>query len=174
MTDAGLTGMHHELGGAMVELIRLKRLDEAHIVHNLREMREAIRYPGSGVSVLLEWILRTEHIGRALNECEILAFEEGLGTGLTVESLQIGFVIKEFQLARGADHVKVNDALRFASKLRRQGIEWIRNIMRRQTMATCSSVCLAGKEHRPETGGAAIEKLAARLTLQRAAIGFVE
>ena len=74
MTDSRLPRVHHQLRGTMVELVGLKRFDEAYIVHDFREVRKAIRNPGSRVAVLLERILWAEHVRSALDECEVFPF----------------------------------------------------------------------------------------------------
>ena len=78
----------------MIELIGLQGFDEAHVVDDLRKMGEAIGYPGSRSSVLLEWELVTQHIGSTLYEGEILALEKGLRAGLSIQSLEIRLVIE--------------------------------------------------------------------------------
>ena len=122
MADASLTGVNHELGRAVVELICLKRLNKTYIVYDFREVGESIRDPCTRVTVLLKWKLRPKHIGRSLNKGKVLAFEKRLGAGLPVKSLQIGFVVEELQLARRSDHMEIDHPFCRSREMRLNGV----------------------------------------------------
>jgi len=72
-----------------------------------------------------------------LDECEIFTFKKRLGTGLTIEPLKIGFVVKQFQLARGTDHVEINDAFGSARKVWWEGAERVVGSVQRTTLIFC-------------------------------------
>ena len=75
--------------------------------------------------MLLEGILRAEHFRHALDEGELLAFEEFLGAFLAVELEEFGLVIEELVLRGRAGHVQIDDALRLGGEVRHRGGERI-------------------------------------------------
>ena len=61
-------------------------------------------------------VLVPQHAWHSSNECETLAFEKLLRALLPVEAIQLGFVIKELQLAGRTDHVQVDDSFDLPSE----------------------------------------------------------
>ena len=104
----------------MVELIGAHGFDEAKIVDVLFQMWQAVRHPLAAFSRLMKGILRAQQLGHAADEGKALAGQEGSRAVLAIELGQFGFVIEEFQLARRAGHVQIDDALGAGGKLRRQ------------------------------------------------------
>ena len=129
-------------------------------------MREAIRHPDAGLAVLGEIELRAEHFRDALDEGEALAFEVFLGAFLAVVFLEDRLVVEQLKLARRADHVEVDDALRLrreGGRLRGKRAGRIVGNLHRARRA-CES--MGGQPHAAEAGGAVAQELAARGVLE--------
>ena len=77
--------VNEKLRGAVVELIRVHRFDEAQIIGNGGKVREAIGYPSTALAVLFKWELSSKHFRYALNEGELFTFEKFFGAFLAVE-----------------------------------------------------------------------------------------
>ena len=104
----------------MIELVRMHGLDEAKVINVLFQMRQAVGNPVTALSNPVKRILRSQKFGNAADECETLARQKRRRTILAIESLQIGLVLKQFQLAWCPGHVQINDPPRLGGKLRRQ------------------------------------------------------
>src|SRR5438046_1625949 len=77
-------------------------------------MRQALRYYLSALAVRTEGALRRVEswiAARLVHEGEALAFQQGRRDGLAIQFAERGLVVKQFELARPAGHVEVNDAL---------------------------------------------------------------
>lgn len=105
--------MHHQLSRPVVELVRLHGFDEANVVNVLGKLWQLIRNPGPAFTMLFEFELMPQHLGRSLDKRKPLAFHERLWTVLAVKFFQIGFVVEEFKLAWSANHVQKNHPLCF-------------------------------------------------------------
>ena len=69
------SGVEQQLGGSVVELIGVHRLDEAQVVRHARQVRQHAADPGSALAVLFELMRRAEQLRRSLDEREPLSFE---------------------------------------------------------------------------------------------------
>ena len=121
--------MHHQLSRPVVELVRLDRFQEAQIVDLLGQVGHQLRHPCTGITVLLEIILRPQHARRAVDEREAFAFQERLRALLAVELFEIRLVVEQFQLAGCTDHVQVDHPLDLGRLRRRQWAERIGGVV---------------------------------------------
>jgi len=103
----------------MVELVGVHRLEEAHLVHHLAEMRQKVGHPRAAFAVLREIGLRPEHLWHATDEGELLALQQGFWAGQVVQFAEFGLVVEELQLGGPAGHVQVDDVLGPSGKVRR-------------------------------------------------------
>jgi len=111
----------------VIELVGMHRLQERHIVDNLREVRQMVGHPGAGFAMLFEGGLRTEQLGYATNEGEAFAFQKGWGRLLPVELLKQRLVIEQFVLTWSPCHVQEDDMFGLGGKV---GRFWHQRVVR--------------------------------------------
>ena len=101
----------------------LHRADDAEVIDHLLGVGQAIADPLLVVAGLVEGILGAEHFRNALDEGEILAFEEFLRAIGAVQSGEFGFVIEKLELAGSAGHMQEDHAFGFWSEVGQVGIK---------------------------------------------------
>jgi hypothetical protein len=110
-------GAQIDLGGAVVELRGVHRLDERHVVGDALQPGEQTGNRRAGISVAFEGVWRRQKFGHAFDESETLALDEAVGDGLSVVFLELRFVVEEVNLRRAAGHVQIDHALGFCRKV---------------------------------------------------------
>jgi hypothetical protein len=110
---AVVAGVEEELGGGVVELVGLHRVDETHFIGDGVEVRAGVGHPEAAVAVLLEGARGAHELGDAGGEGERATGEEGVGAGLVGVFLEGGFVVEEVEVRRAAGHGEVDDAFGF-------------------------------------------------------------
>ena len=108
-----MAGVEEELGGGVIELVGLHRVDEAHLIGDGVEVRAGVGHPEAAFAVLLEGAGGAHQFGHAGGEGEGASGEEGVGAGLVVVFLKGGFVVEDVEVRRAAGHGEVDDALGF-------------------------------------------------------------
>ena len=110
---AGETGQHeagvlHERGGAVDVGLRDHRMQKGHVIHAAGQVRHEAAHPLAGFAVLFP-IPRAFHAGArdALEQFDLAARVERLAVALN----QLRFVVEGVQLAGGAGHEHLHDAL---------------------------------------------------------------
>jgi hypothetical protein len=160
--EPGVAGLHRELRGRVIELIGSHRAHEAQLVDVFGDVWNAIRHPRPALPHLLEWILRSQHLGYAADEREVLSLEERLRAILAVLFRELGLVVEHLEVAGSAGHVNVDHAARARRDLRRQ---------RRQRRGRIAPEIEAApgrerrrqttEEHRPQPGAALAQEMPA-------------
>src|SRR5690606_18906976 len=117
-SEARAPRVHQQLRGSMVEFVSMNSLQERHFVGNIGEVRHQIRNPCAGFTTLPEGCLRTKHLRHPFDEGEALPVKERLRTKLSVELLQLGFVVEQFQLRWCTSHVQEDDPFRRRCEVR--------------------------------------------------------
>src|SRR3972149_6135636 len=115
--DDLLPGVHEDLRRSVVELRRVERPHDGDLLHDASEVGQELRKLGAGISVSLEGVRGAQHFGNALDEGESLAFQQRVGTVLSVELLELWLGIEKIEMRRSAGHEEVNDALRLRGKM---------------------------------------------------------
>ncbi len=120
---AGLrkTGVHEQFGRGMIELVGVHRLDNAKVIGMLMEIRNGIRHPHSGFSILLEGPGGTHELGSARGKGKGPALHELVGACLVGSLDQFRFVIPHIKMGRRAGQVNVDDALGLGIEMRFAG-----------------------------------------------------
>ncbi len=103
--------VQEELGGGVVELVRLHRLDHGEVVDHARQMLPELAELDARLAVAGERERRAQHVGHARDEGEPLALEQLLRAGLAVVLAERGLVVEQVELAGRAGHVQVDDVL---------------------------------------------------------------
>ena len=117
--------------------------------------------------------LGPHHVGSSLDEGESLSFEKFLRAGFSVELFQFRLVVEELQLARGTDHVEVDDTFHFRIVMRHDLTERIVGLVLRGAESGSVSE-LVGEKKSTHSCGAGFQKLSASISLKLAAPKFVE
>ena len=112
------SGVHEELGGAVVEDIGAHSAQPDDLVDDLAVMRDLITQRHPALAIGFERSGVSEERFVALEKGEAFAFHQTLGRNLAVKLAEPGFVFEEFQLARCACHVKENHILGLARERR--------------------------------------------------------
>ena len=152
--------MDEKLRGAVIELIRVHRFNEAQIICHGGELRESIRDPSSALAVLLELKLRAEHFRNTLDKGELLAFKKLFGAILAIEFFQFRLVVEKFVLGWRAGHVEVDDALGLAGEQRHGWHKWLGGIFGQLGSTSEGRLPHSSEPHGAEAGGAFREEMA--------------
>src|SRR5215472_11544700 len=104
----------------MVELIRAHGADYTQVIGVFLQTRQAVGNPLPTLSRLMKWILRSQQLRHAIDECKAFTGEKRSGAVLPVEPGQFWFMFEEFQLARRSGHVQIDHTSCFRSELWRQ------------------------------------------------------
>ena len=104
-----VAGAQEQLGRAVVDLRRGHGVQERHLVHHARQVRQQIRQPGARSPVARERERRAQQARRALDEGEALALGEAGGQRLAVAGLQLRLGGEQIQLRRAAGHGQADD-----------------------------------------------------------------
>ena len=155
--ELGSAGVEEELGGGVVELVGVHRLDEADVIDVPGEAGHAVGDPGAGLAVLLEGEDGAEELWGAFDEGEGFAFEELGRAVFEVVFDELGLVVEKFLLGRGAGHVEVDDALGLGGNHGGAGDGGAVG----EIDAATGSACELGKGEGPEAGVALREEVAA-------------
>ena len=102
----------------MVELVGVDRLDEADVIDHVRQVRQHLRQFRSALSVFGELEARPEDGGVGADEGVALAADDRGRQRLAFELRQLRLVIEQIELAGGAGHEQVNDALGLRREVR--------------------------------------------------------
>ncbi len=113
--------MEQELGRRVVELIGVQGFHERQLVGHGLQMGQSVRYPRPRLAVLRELGLRAKHLGDALDKRKPLSFEERRRAELAVQLREVGLIIKQLQLRRGAGHVQEDDVFGLPGEMRHPG-----------------------------------------------------
>ena len=106
-----MAGAEKDLGGGVVHGVGLHRFDEADVVGVFRDVGEEGADFGAALAVAVEVVLRA-HEGRVgIDEGGAVILEEVGGGQLAVAFHQLGFVIKEVEVAGGTGLEDVDDTL---------------------------------------------------------------
>ncbi len=114
-----VAGVEQQLGGGVVELIGLHRVDEAHLIGDLVEVGAGVGHPESTLAVLFESAGAAHELGHAGGEGKGATSQKGIGAGLIGVFLESGFVVEDVQVGRTAGHAEIDDALGFGGMLRK-------------------------------------------------------
>ena len=109
--ELGGARVQEELGGGVVELVGLHRLDHGEVVDHPRQVLPDLAQLRAGLAVAGELERRAQHVGHARDEGEPLPLEQLVGAGLAVVLAERGLVVEEVELAGRARHVQVDDVL---------------------------------------------------------------
>src|SRR5256885_5326552 len=104
----------------MIDLLRMHRANDADVIRDGRNVRKEVRNVLAGLAVFLEARERPASFQcRILQLSELLTLGERFRKRLTINLLQLRFVIETFQMRRSARHAKMNDAFGTDRKMRR-------------------------------------------------------
>jgi hypothetical protein len=113
--EAGEAGEGEKLGGGVVELVGVERLDETQLVGDALQVGKEVGYLDAGFPAAFEGELvilgRPEEVGLFADEGELLALEKLVGAEFTAAFLELRFEIEEVEVGRGSNEVDVDDAL---------------------------------------------------------------
>jgi len=162
--ETGRAGIEEQLGGRVVELIGVHRLDDGDVVGDVLEVRQEFAHPRSRFAALLEFVRRAQHFGMPFDEGEATPFQKGIGAGLHVAFDQLGFKVEQFLLRRGAGHVQKDDAFRFGGHAEFGGVRISAfGFIGRDTLVVSQQ---RAERHRTDAGGTLREEVAPRDGLQ--------
>jgi hypothetical protein len=105
--------VHLQHRRAVREAVRVERLDDRKLVHLRRKMRQRVRAPLAGLTVLFEAALRAEQFPGG--DIAAARFEV---RGLAVTLLQLGLVVEQIHLRRPAIHEEEDAGLRALRQMR--------------------------------------------------------
>ena len=113
------TRVEEDLGGRVVELVGVDRLDDGDLVDHLGQVRQHLRELGAALAVPGELEARTEH-GRVRADKRIPLTADDRGRErFAFELGQCRLGVEEVELAGCAGHEQVDDALRLRCEMRR-------------------------------------------------------
>ena len=102
----------------MVKLIGMHRSDDSNFIHYFSQMRQFIRKLRATLSMARKGKAWAKHGSIALNKSITLIANHRRRQWFTLERLQLGFVIKELQLARCARLKEMDHPLGFRGEMR--------------------------------------------------------
>ena len=117
----GEARVHEELGRAVVEDVGREALQPADFIDDLFVVRQHFAEREAALADALELALAAHQRFVALEEGETLAFEQALRRRLAVQLAELGLVVEQLQLARGAGHEEVDDVLDLGGEMAGRG-----------------------------------------------------
>ncbi len=120
------TGVEEDLGGGVVEGVRVHRLHDAEFVGDGGDVGDELGEFGSGAAVAGELEAGSEEGGVRVDEGGPVTLEEFGGGKLAVPLRELGLVVEQLEMAGCAGHEEEDDALGAGSEMglaRREGIQ---------------------------------------------------
>ncbi len=114
-------GLRERDRGIVIDLLRVHRLDEAEVVHDLRRVRQELADPGARLAVLRELEARRDHreLGlRRRHGGEPLALADGVRKVVAAPLLELRLVVEHLDLRRPARLEEIDDALGLRREVR--------------------------------------------------------
>ena len=106
----------------VVELLGTHGLDHGDVVGDGGDMGQELAEPCPTLAMLGEFPARPPNVGHALEKSETL-LHEGFGDRFAVVLYEIGLVVIEVEVRRGARHEHVDDMFRFRGQMRKLGLD---------------------------------------------------
>ena len=154
-------GVHEQLGGRMVEQIRLAGAHDADLVHDARDVRQQVADPRPAPAVLLERTLAGQqiHAMTAVHESKTFARRVAVRDGLAVQLGEFRLVLEKLELRRPARHEQEDDAFRLSGEMR--GLRLQRIAHRRNRRCQSALRQERGERDRADANGATAEEMPA-------------
>jgi hypothetical protein len=157
----------------MIELVRVQAFDEANLVDDLSEVRQAIAQPGPAPAMLTERILRPQQLWDSLDEREPFALQILLRTILPVVTVQFRLVVEQFQMTGRAGHVQEDHAFGLGPEVRLPGCQWPSRITGQHPWRGAKHPPrLRGQPHGTQSRGTIAQEMPARQPPQMIIVHF--